>query len=293
MVLGENEWQAPGKTGTDGEGYDAATLELTGRQEELVRAVHATGTPTVVVLVNGRPLAIRWIAEHVRRSSRPGSRASAGRGRRRRALRRPQPERAPARHLPAARRPAPGRLQPQALEGLLAPKRWGKPYVDLDPDAALPVRPRPLLHGVRVRGPPATPERSPGGEVEVSVNVRNWGPAGRRGRAALPARPDRIGERAGAAPARLPEGRARAWRQRTVRFPLGPDELALLDANLVPVVEPGAFEVAVGSSGRRIHLTGLFEVLLEVVRGAGRAVAAVRRHRAGEESPDSTGQRAG
>ncbi len=27
--------------------------------------MHATGTPTVVVLVNGRPLAINWIAGHV------------------------------------------------------------------------------------------------------------------------------------------------------------------------------------------------------------------------------------
>ena len=37
---------------------------LTGLQEELVKAVQATGTPTVVVLINGRPLATRWIAQH-------------------------------------------------------------------------------------------------------------------------------------------------------------------------------------------------------------------------------------
>ena len=56
---------AEGAAPTDGEGHDAATLELTGMQEELVKAVHATGTPTVVVLINGRPLAVRWIAQHV------------------------------------------------------------------------------------------------------------------------------------------------------------------------------------------------------------------------------------
>jgi len=50
---------------TDGEGYDVASLDLTGVQEDLVRAVQATGTPTVLVLVNGRPLSIRWEAEHV------------------------------------------------------------------------------------------------------------------------------------------------------------------------------------------------------------------------------------
>src|SRR6266700_88675 len=50
---------------TDGEGYDVASLDLTGVQEDLVRAIQATGTPTVLVLVNGRPLSIRWEAEHV------------------------------------------------------------------------------------------------------------------------------------------------------------------------------------------------------------------------------------
>src|SRR5262249_37683121 len=50
---------------TDGEGYDVASLDLTGVQEELVRTIQATGTPVVLVLVNGRPLSIRWEAEHV------------------------------------------------------------------------------------------------------------------------------------------------------------------------------------------------------------------------------------
>jgi len=65
VVVGENERRAPLRTATDGEGFDAATLELTGAQEELVEAVQSTGTPTIVVLINGRPLATRWIAEYV------------------------------------------------------------------------------------------------------------------------------------------------------------------------------------------------------------------------------------
>ena len=48
-----------------GEDSSRTSLDLTGRQEELVEAVHATGTPTIVVLINGRPLTIGWIAEHV------------------------------------------------------------------------------------------------------------------------------------------------------------------------------------------------------------------------------------
>lgn len=43
---------------TSGEARDRATLGLPGVQEQLVNAVIATGTPTVVVLVTGRPAAI-------------------------------------------------------------------------------------------------------------------------------------------------------------------------------------------------------------------------------------------
>ncbi|WP_368498145.1 glycoside hydrolase family 3 C-terminal domain-containing protein [Herbiconiux sp. A18JL235] len=48
---------------TVGEGADVADLDLSGVQEELVLAVHETGTPVVVVLVNGRPLSIPRIDE--------------------------------------------------------------------------------------------------------------------------------------------------------------------------------------------------------------------------------------
>jgi beta-glucosidase len=50
---------------TDGEGADVASLDLTGLQEELLKTVYATGTPTVVVLINGRPLSIRWTSEKI------------------------------------------------------------------------------------------------------------------------------------------------------------------------------------------------------------------------------------
>ncbi|SDH07464.1 glycoside hydrolase family 3 protein [Nonomuraea jiangxiensis] len=44
--------------GTSGEGCDAADLRLPGRQPDLVEAVLATGTPTVLVVVSGRPYAL-------------------------------------------------------------------------------------------------------------------------------------------------------------------------------------------------------------------------------------------
>jgi beta-glucosidase len=46
--------------GTVGEGCDRDDLELPGVQRELVEVVLATGTPTVLVLLTGRPYAIDW-----------------------------------------------------------------------------------------------------------------------------------------------------------------------------------------------------------------------------------------
>jgi beta-xylosidase len=50
---------------TSGESIDRADLGLPGVQQALVEAIVATGRPVVVVLINGRPLALPWIAEHV------------------------------------------------------------------------------------------------------------------------------------------------------------------------------------------------------------------------------------
>ena len=67
VVVGEH----PGNAGrgdvppTDGEAYDVASLDLTGAQQDLVKAIQATGTPVVLVLINGRPLSIPWAAEHI------------------------------------------------------------------------------------------------------------------------------------------------------------------------------------------------------------------------------------
>jgi beta-xylosidase len=50
---------------TSGESIDRAELGLPGVQQAFVEAVVRTGRPVVVVLVDGRPLAVPWIAEHV------------------------------------------------------------------------------------------------------------------------------------------------------------------------------------------------------------------------------------
>src|SRR5437660_9553936 len=66
VVVGEHPRDGThGVQPTDGEGYDVASLDLTGEQADLVEAVVQTGKHTVVVLINGRPLAVRWTAEQV------------------------------------------------------------------------------------------------------------------------------------------------------------------------------------------------------------------------------------
>jgi beta-glucosidase len=47
-----------------GEAAARSSLDLPGRQLDLVKAVQATGKPIVVVLMNGRPLTITWLAEN-------------------------------------------------------------------------------------------------------------------------------------------------------------------------------------------------------------------------------------
>lgn len=54
-----------GSRRTGGEGLDRSSLDLYGVQNELVEAIHKTGKPVIVVLINGRPLTINYIAENI------------------------------------------------------------------------------------------------------------------------------------------------------------------------------------------------------------------------------------
>jgi beta-glucosidase len=48
-----------------GEAKSRSNLHLPGMQEELVKAIYATGKPVVVLINAGRPLVFNWIADHV------------------------------------------------------------------------------------------------------------------------------------------------------------------------------------------------------------------------------------
>ena len=54
-----------GSRRTGGEGADRSSLDLYGVQNELVEAIHKTGKPVIVILINGRPLTINYIAENI------------------------------------------------------------------------------------------------------------------------------------------------------------------------------------------------------------------------------------
>src|SRR5712691_3997058 len=58
LVLGE-------RGDMSGEAASRSTLGLSGVQEQLLEAVQGTGTPVVLVVMSGRPLAVAWAADHV------------------------------------------------------------------------------------------------------------------------------------------------------------------------------------------------------------------------------------
>jgi len=58
VVLGEYESE-------DGENKDRADLNLNTNQMNLIQSIYQTGKPVVVVLENGRPLTINWIAKRI------------------------------------------------------------------------------------------------------------------------------------------------------------------------------------------------------------------------------------
>jgi beta-glucosidase len=147
VVVGTN-------SAVESEGFDRTSLALPGDQDDLVRAVAATGTPTVVVVNSGSPVLLPWRDVRGRAARallrRPGKRHRA----RRRAVRQDRTGWPPANHLAGSRGARAGprrdagrrrtplrRRHPHRLPGLAE----GRDH------ARLPVRPRTRLHHVAPR----------------------------------------------------------------------------------------------------------------------------------------------
>ncbi|MDR2928151.1 MAG: glycoside hydrolase family 3 C-terminal domain-containing protein [Cytophagaceae bacterium] len=58
VALGEDERRT-------GESKSRTSLDLPGRQQQLLEALYATGKPVVLILVNGRPLTINWADKYI------------------------------------------------------------------------------------------------------------------------------------------------------------------------------------------------------------------------------------
>lgn len=241
---------------TVGESLSRTSLDLPGRQLELLRAVHATGTPVVLVLINGRPMSINWADAHVPAILEAWFPGDQG-----------------------------GTAIADALFGDYNP--GGKLTVTFPKSAGqipfnFPTKPNAQWEGEksRVNGALYTfghglsyttfdyanlriaPRRIPAnGSVEVSVDVRNTGRVAGDEVVQLYTR-DLVGsvttyeknlrgfERTHLAPGQT----------RTVRFRLTPEDLALWDRRMRRVVEPGMFKVMIGAGSEDIRQQGEFEV---------------------------------
>jgi hypothetical protein len=141
-----------------GEANARSTLDLPGRQEELIRAIKATGKPFAVVLFNGRPLVLEDVvrdAPAILEAWFPGVQAGA-RGRRRR-VRQGQPRRQAAGVVPVPGRPGADLLQPRAHRAPVQQEREVELAAPRHSElrAAVRVQPRAQLHDVRGLEPAA------------------------------------------------------------------------------------------------------------------------------------------
>jgi len=266
VVVGENQGQndvgEEKDPPTDGEGHDIASLDLTGVQEDLVRAVYETGTPTVVVLVNGRPLSTRWTAEHVPaivEAWRPGERGGeavadvlfgdynpSGRL----AITIP-------RHV--GQLPAYYNYKPAKAYWIRGLKRG---YVDMP---ATPLYPfgyglsytQYAYSNLRIDPPLIHPE----GVARVSVEVKNTG-----GRAGTETVQLYVHETVG--PVATPIKQLRGFERvelkpgetKNVTLTLTAEDLQLLDRDMHWRVVPGDFEIMVGKSSEDLPLQGVLKV---------------------------------
>jgi beta-glucosidase len=64
VVVGDNSHPSKAAA-TTGENRDGSTLDFPGAQRDLIQAIYATGTPVVLVIVNGKPFTLDWESEHI------------------------------------------------------------------------------------------------------------------------------------------------------------------------------------------------------------------------------------
>ncbi|HEU4630359.1 MAG TPA: beta-glucosidase BglX [Gemmatimonadaceae bacterium] len=245
LVLGEHRDMSA-------EARNRTSLDLPGVQRRLAEAVVATGTPTVAVLMNGRPLSTPWLAEHV-------------------------PALVEAWYLGVQTGPALadvlfGDVSPSGKLPVTVPrtvgqvpiyyahKNTGRPPTEQERYSSkyidVPWTPLyPFGHGLSYTtftyGEPrlGATTIAPTDSLRVSVEVTNSGPREGTEVVQLYVRDD-VGSVT--RPVKMLRGfervPLRAGERRTVTFTLRPADLAFYDRDMRHVVEPGTFTLWVGGS---------------------------------------------
>lgn len=246
---------------TCGEARDRAELDLPGVQEQLVRAIVETGTPVVLVLINGRPLTFPWIADHVPAiveawlPGEEGANAVAdvlfG-------------DYNPGGKLPMTFPRVVGQI-PLFYNHKPSGGRshWKVDYVDTSVKPLFPFGFGLSYTHFELAGLQLASDKASAGEtVDISVEVTNRG--------------DRAGDEVvqlyihytGTSVTR-PVKELKGFRRitldpgetRNVVFHLPVNQLAFYDLDMRLVVEPGTVQVMLGSSSQDIHCTGEFSIV--------------------------------
>jgi len=251
MVLGENE-QLSREAWADAHLGDRASLDLVGQQEELARAIFALGKPTVVILLNGRPLAVNYLAENApaliegwylgQETGNAVADVLFGKAN-------------PGGKLPVTVARSAGQLpvfynhKPTARRGYLFdstkplyPFGYGLSYTSFDMSA-----PRLARSTVKL-----------GQNVRVSVDVTNTGRRAGDEVVQLYVRDDEASvTRPVLELKRFQRVTLRPGQRRTVTFELTPDDLAFWNIEMKKVVEPGTFTIHAGPSSAQLRSTKL------------------------------------
>ena len=255
LVLGDNEQTCREGWSTNHLG-DRDRLDLPGRQEELLQAVHATGKPVILLLIQGRPASINFAAERVPAILAcwyPGQEGGT-----------------------AIAEVLFGEVNPGGKLPITFPRSVGQipAYYYHKPSARrgyLFTSAEPLFpfgHGLSYTtfaysNLRLSSERIAAGETAtLSVDVTNTGE--RAGDEVIQLYVhDLLSERV-TRPVKLLKGFQRITLQpgecRTVRFPIGPEQLEFLDETMKKVVEPGQFELMAGGSSKTTQ-----SIVLEVL----------------------------